>query len=177
MILAVIAAVVLIAGPKNLLSYKYKMPYQEYVTKYAKQYEIDQYLVYAVMKSESSFIETAVSHKEAMGLMQLTEETGLWAAGKMGLSIQSKEELFEPENNIKIGTWYLRHLLDTFDNNLTNALAAYNAGPGNVNNWLSNTKYSKDGKTLDKIPFSDTRHYVDKVYRYYNRYKELNGVK
>src|SRR5699024_4004526 len=75
------------------------------------------------------------------------------------------EKLFEPEINIRIGTWYLKILSEEFDNNLQLILAAYNGGSGNVSKWLGNKDYSKDGLVLSKIPFKETEEYIKKVER------------
>jgi len=69
----------------------------------------------------------------------------------------------DPEINIMIGTWYLDVLSQEFGGNLQLILAAYNAGSGNVHNWLNDKRYSKDGKSLSQIPFQETREYVDRV--------------
>ena len=68
------------------------------------------------------------SHKNAVGLMQITVETGEWAAKEMGYSTFSKDDLYDEEYNIRMGCWYLRRLNDTFDGDLDLTIAAYNAG-------------------------------------------------
>ncbi|AQR93615.1 lytic transglycosylase domain-containing protein [Clostridium saccharoperbutylacetonicum] len=154
---------------ENFFPYKYK----EYVDKYSSQYELDPLFVLAVIKTESNFDDDARSHKNAVGLMQITVETGEWAAKEMGYSKFSKEDLYNEEYNIKMGCWYLKKLNDSFDKNLDLTIAAYNAGPTNVKAWLENEKYSSNGKCIDYIPFGETKKYVDKVNTYYNIYKYL----
>ena len=149
--------------------------YQEYVDKYSEEYNLDPYFVLSVMKTESGFDENAHSHKNAVGLMQITVDTGEWAASEMGFSSFSKEDLFNEEYNIRMGCWYLRKLNDMFDGDLNLMVAAYNAGPTNVNKWLQDEEFSKDGKELHYIPFNETKKYVDKVNTYYNIYKYLYG--
>lgn len=146
--------------------------YREYVDKYSIQYNLDPLLVLAVIKTESKFDDDAHSHKNAVGLMQITVDTGAWAAKEMGYSTFSKEDLYNEEYNIKMGCWYLKRLSDTF-NDLDLAIAAYNAGPTNVQSWLDNEKYSSDGRSIDYIPFGETKKYVDKVNTYYNIYEYL----
>lgn len=160
----------------GLLLYRqvsYKIPYSGVVYSCAGEHNLSPYLIYSVIKTESNFREDATSSKGAMGLMQITEETGMWAAEKAGVDIKSPEELYSPEKNIKIGSWYLAYLTDEMDGNLTNALCAYNAGLTNVKKWLSDKECSNDGKNLIKIPFPETEKYVKKVYRYYNNYKGI----
>ena len=151
--------------------------YQEYVDKYGAQYNLDPLFVLAVIKTESKFDEDAKSHKNAVGLMQITVATGEWAAKEMGYSTFSKENLYDEEYNIRMGCWYLRRLNDTFDGDLDLTVAAYNAGPTNVQSWLKNEKYSSNGKSIDYIPFGETKKYVDKVDAYYHIYEYLYSGK
>ncbi|SFD38171.1 lytic transglycosylase domain-containing protein [Clostridium uliginosum] len=175
--LILVAILILLAigiGSKYLIKevfFPYK--YAEYVDKYSKEYDLDPFFVLAVMKTESKFDEDAHSNKDAIGLMQITVETGEWAAEKMGLGIFSKEMLFDEEYNIRIGCWYLSELRKMFDGNLELIIAGYNAGPGNVNKWLNDDKFSENGKDLSYIPFKETKKYLDKVTTYYNVYKYL----
>jgi soluble lytic murein transglycosylase len=152
---------------ENFFPYKYR----EYVDTYSAQYNLDPLFVLAVIKTESKFDEDAKSHKNAVGLMQITVATGEWAAKEMGYSTFSKENLYDEEYNIRMGCWYLRRLSDTFDGDLDLAVAAYNAGPTNVQSWLQNEKYSSNGKSIDYIPFGETKKYVDKVNAYYHIYE------
>lgn len=154
---------------ENFFPYKYK----EYVDTYSAQYNLDPLFVLAVIKTESKFDDDAHSHKNAVGLMQITVETGGWAAKEMGYSTFSKEDLYDEEYNIRMGCWYLRRLNDTFNKDLDLTIAAYNAGPTNVQSWLDNEKYSSDGKSIDYIPFGETKKYVDKVNTYYHIYEYL----
>jgi len=158
---------------ENFFPYKY----QEYVDKYGAQYNLDPLFVLAVIKTESKFDEDAKSHKNAVGLMQITVSTGEWAAKEMGYSTFSKENLYDEEYNIRMGCWYLRRLNDTFDGDLDLTVAAYNAGPTNVQSWLKNEKYSSNGKSIDYIPFGETKKYVDKVDAYYHVYEYLYSEK
>jgi soluble lytic murein transglycosylase len=152
---------------------QYPMAYEDQIRKYASEYEVDPFLVVSVIWVESRFIPTAVSSKDARGLMQILPSTGEWVAEKIGLSGYSDEQLFEPEINIQIGCWYLGYLTSQFPDSRKLVLASYNGGIGNVNKWLSNKEYSPDGKQLDHIPFAETRSYVKKVTSVYEIYKEI----
>ncbi|WP_244833654.1 lytic transglycosylase domain-containing protein [Clostridium sp. BJN0001] len=147
--------------------------YNEYVNKYSQEYKLSPFFVLAVMKSESNFDDDAHSHKDAVGLMQITTETGQWIAEKMELESFSKDNLYNEEYNIRMGCWYLRYLYDKFDGNIDLIVAAYNAGPSNVDKWLQNSECSKDGENLSYIPFAETKKYVDKVNTYYKVYRIL----
>jgi len=146
--------------------------YSDYIMEYSEKYDLDPVLVAAVIKTESNFEADAVSSKNAYGLMQITQETAHWAAGKMGIDDFTTDRLMDPETNIMIGCWYLHNLFDEF-NNQELALAAYNAGRGNVQKWLNNPEYSDDGITLKKIPFKETESYVKRVGLYYKLYEFL----
>ena len=173
-LLIVLLAVV--AGSRYVIKEKFfPYKYQEYVDIYSKQYNLDPLFVLSVIKTESKFDDNAHSHKNAVGLMQITVETGEWAADKMGYATFSKDDLYDEQYNIKMGCWYLRWLGDMFDNTRDLMIAAYNAGPTNVQNWLSDKEYSSNGKELEYIPFGETKKYVDKVNTYYNVYEYLYG--
>ena len=129
--------------------------------------------IFAVIHTESSFRPYAVSHRGAMGLMQVMEETGEWVAGMMGIDDYDTEMLFIPEYNIAIGTYFLNWLWRYFDGETTLILSGYNAGIGNVNRWLEDERFSSDGKTLSYIPFPETRNYVQRVKRRTQIYEKL----
>lgn len=156
-------AVIIIVSRFLVLPQIFPQKYQTLVEQYAQQYEVDTSLVYAVMYVESKFDATAVSPKAAKGLMQISDGTGEWAAKEIGLENFTAASLFQPEINIQIGCWYLNKLTVQFAEPLETALAAYNAGSGNVSKWLSDSSYSDDGSRLKKIPYGETDRYVKKV--------------
>ncbi|MGN0183384.1 MAG: lytic transglycosylase domain-containing protein [Candidatus Ornithomonoglobus sp.] len=145
---------------------KYPVQYSGYIVRYARENELDPYLVIAVIKQESNFVADARS-PYAGGLMQLTEETAMEYAEKMGLEYYN---YMDPETNIRIGCFVLRNLIDRYGV-VNTALAAYNAGAGNVDKWLSDPGCSADGMTLTYIPFTETRNYVDKINYYMEEYR------
>ena len=146
--------------------------YEEYVTKYSMEYNIDKYLVYSVICAESGFDKDAQSRVGAKGLMQLMPETASWLNDKYKLNLDT-ENLFDAQTNIRLGCCYLSYLMGRFDNEVLLVLAAYNGGEGNVKKWLNDDKYSKDGKTLYYIPYEETRNYVKKVSTYFKLYKDI----
>lgn len=152
----------------------YPVKYSDYVDRYAQEYMLDKKTVYAVIKAESGFDPSDRSHTGARGLMQIMPETGQWAAEVMGLGGYEPDKLYEPETNIHIGCWYLRYLLDMYDDNLPTALAAYNAGLGNVSKWLGNPDYSSDGSSLDNVPYKETDGYVKKTLDYMDKYDKYH---
>ncbi|MBR5285873.1 MAG: lytic transglycosylase domain-containing protein [Clostridia bacterium] len=149
----------------------YQREFTEFVTKYSNEFDVPEALVYAVIRAESNFDPEARSGVGAIGLMQLMPDTLDWLSRLLDED-NPTGEINDPETNIKYGTYYLRHLYDRFGNWET-VLAAYNAGHGRVATWLENPEYSDDGVTLKKIPFEETKNYVNKVNGNYNTYKKL----
>ncbi len=179
--LVIIAAVLVLfassqlikSNQNNLLKMQYPIKYSEYVDKYAEEYNVPKALVYAVIRTESSFCEDAGSSAGALGLMQLIPDTFEWLQLKRSVSgSYAAEDLFEPEINIDYGTYFLSYLLEKYDSEEC-ALAAYNAGFGAVDDWLANSEYSADGVNLDYIPYDETREYVKRVSEAEEMYREL----
>ena len=124
-------------------------------------------LIERIIHKESRGVSSAVSPRGAVGLMQLLPSTGKAMAKKLGLTFH-KDMLKDPLMNIKLGTAYLNEQLQTYDNNLVLALAAYNAGPGTVNRWLKRYGDPRTGEIstkdfVDKIPYKETRNYITHI--------------
>ncbi|MFZ5945413.1 MAG: lytic transglycosylase domain-containing protein [Bacillota bacterium] len=152
----------------------YPQPHQEIVKDAAIKYNVDYYLILAVMKVESKFDSQAQSTKGARGLMQIMPDTAQWIATKeLSLKEFQQDMLFEPQYNIPIGTWYLNYLVKQFKGNTIAAVAAYNGGETNVKKWLANGIWSGSFNDLKDIPFKETRNYVYKVIMDYNTYQSL----
>ena len=147
----------------------YPIKYKEIVFEYSQNYDLDKALIFAIIKTESGFNEKAISKVGAIGLMQITETTGKYIAQKLN---EKTFDLKNAKTNIRFGCFYIRYLFDRFEDNKT-ALIAYNAGEGNVKAWLSDKNYSLDGKTLKVIPFGESREYINKIYRNFEKYKKL----
>ncbi|MFI3209677.1 MAG: lytic transglycosylase domain-containing protein [Peptostreptococcaceae bacterium] len=153
---------------KNLINkFLYPRAYKTFVSKYSEEFNIDENLVYSIMKAESKFLRNAKSHKGAKGLMQISDITRDWAIEELELG---EVDIFDPETNIKISCWYINKLFREFGE-LELVITSYNAGSGNVSKWLKNKDYSLDGESLYYIPFEETDNYLRKVlnnYRHYN---------
>ena len=141
--------------------------------KYASMYRVDSNLTAAVIKNESKFRREVHSHRGAVGLMQLMPDTAKWIAGQLGDTEYSEQGLHEPGRNIRYGTWYLSTLQKEFYGNDVLALAAYNAGRGNVQEWIKEKDWPKDFSDIDAIPFEETRDYVRQVLNDQKKYREL----
>ena len=134
----------------------------------AKRFRISEEELMAVMLTESRYDTNAVSETGAQGLMQLMPETAAWISKKSGLPAN---DLHAPEENIPLGAWYWAYLLDTYKGNRVLALAAYNAGHGNVDTWMTENKWTDDFCDADAIPFPETREFVKQVLQNYDELK------
>lgn len=151
----------------------YPKTYSEYVEKYAKEFNVDPLLIFSMIKAESNFNEKAQSSSGAKGLMQLMEATAIEIANKIDEPLVEQENLLEPEKNIMIGTKYYAELLQNYDGNMLLALTAYNAGMGNVNEWIKNEIIKKDGSDIENITYKETNMYVRKIINNYKMYEKI----
>ncbi len=158
-------------GRPALLRSKYKLLYQEEIITFSEEFDLDPYLVCGVIFTESGFRPQAKSSVGALGLMQLMPATGLEEAELLEIDGVTEQRLSEPALNIRLGCNYLRKLLDEFGAEKV-ALAAYNAGPGRVRQWLKEYGRKDDGSIL-YIPYPETSKYVDRVESAKNVYKKL----
>lgn len=152
-----------------LRAFVYPEEYKEIVLKYSDEYSLDKNLVFAVIKVESSFNAAAESKKGAKGLMQITDATAEYIAKKLGVETF---DLFNEDDNVRFGCYYLRYLTERFENAKT-VICAYNAGEGRVREWLNNSEYSNDKKTLKVIPYEETREYTEKILKSFSKYEKL----
>ncbi|NMB46643.1 MAG: lytic transglycosylase domain-containing protein [Firmicutes bacterium] len=146
----------------------YPFLYREIIVECADRERLDPALVAAVTRVESRFYPRARSEQGALGLMQLMPETAEAAAVELGLSFE-REYLYDPQYNIRLGSWYLAQLLREFGD-LKPALAAYNGGQGNVRTWLGTGIWDGSYNNLHQIPFAETREFVRRVFRDYRVY-------
>lgn len=153
--------------------YLYPYDYQDTINFYADRYEVDRNLVASVILAESKFRQDATSVHGARGLMQIMPETASWIATQIEDDSFSVDKLYNVNINIKYGTWYLSELQTEFEGNEVLALAAYNAGRGNVYEWMEKYHWDIDFKDYTKIPFPETREYVKRVLENKKHYNKL----
>lgn len=151
----------------------YKQEYSEYVNKYAEENEIDPMWIYAIIKVESNFNSNATSGSGAKGLMQLMDNTASDIAKELNIQNFEANMLYNPEINIKIGVKYFKSLLSKYNENYYLAIAAYNGGIGNVDNWISKGIISPDASDIENIPYKETNMYVRKTVNAHKAYVEL----
>ena len=174
-LIILILIVFLIVFKNKIQRIFYPKLHEEFVSMYSDEYGVDENLVFAVIKAESNFQEDAVSHKDALGLMQIMKETAEDVARKYNIEIDfnnSEREILNVQNNIKIGTKYLAVLLEKYKN-IEVAVADYNAGIGTVDNWIEKEIIKSDGSDIENIPYKETNNYVRKILRNYKIYQDL----
>lgn len=146
------------------------LKYQEYVEQYAEEFGIDKYLLYAFIKTESSFEPDATSSAGAIGLTQITEETFAWL--KLKLCPKEDivfEDLYKPEVSIRFGAYYISRCLDRYSGSIDTAAAAYHSGWGAVDKLLA----EQGGQVLTSFPYTQMNNYVYKINKAYTSYQEI----
>ena len=148
----------------------FPIPYKEEIVEWSTQRQLNPLLVAALIRQESRFEKQIRSSAGAVGLMQVMPDTGKWVAQKIDLKEYDVEK---PSDNIQLGTWFLDFTHKEYDNNSLLAIASYNAGPGNVSNWVKRYGFSDPDAFIEKIPFPETKGYVENVFANYWNYLRL----
>jgi len=165
-------AIVQATKPVWYLRIAYPLAHADAIRGAAAKNRLDPALVAAVIYEESRFRDDVSSHQGAVGLMQVLPSTAREIARQTGGTAFETGDLTDPRVNILYGSYYLRELLDHYDGRDVPAIAAYNAGVGNVDAWLS----TEGGKlSVNAIPFSETRSYVSDVLRTRRLYRKAYG--
>jgi len=151
---------------RNDFSLRFPMPFKQQVFDHADARQLDPSVIYGVMRRESLFDPMARSSAGALGLMQLMPSTAKSVARSLGMERPRQSDILKIENNINFGTQYFRTVLNRFDNNVSLAAAAYNAGPLNVKRWLPQTDIMSADLWVETVPFKETRNYVQAVLAY-----------
>ena len=152
------------------------LEYRELIETAAEENNLKPSFVAAIIMNESSFRADATSSVGARGLMQVMENTAGWIAEKLyETGSYSFDNMYDPVTNIRYGTWYLDFLSKRFGGDPIVVACAYHTGQGAVANWLNNSDYSSDGRTLtlDKLPDGPTKQYAERVIRAYAIYEQL----
>jgi soluble lytic murein transglycosylase len=160
-------------APKEVWGYLFPLPLQKDLVRTAKERNLDPYLVAGLIRQESEFNPAVVSRAHAFGLMQLLPSTGKMIARQEGIVSFQSSMLFDPLVSLKLGTFYLRAQLDRWNGSIEQTLAAYNAGPGRVQQWTSGAQFREPAEFVESIPFTETREYVQSVMRNAMVYRQL----
>jgi soluble lytic murein transglycosylase len=152
----------------------YPEPYWDTIRAESAKNNLDPYMVASLIRQESEFDPSVISYANAYGLMQLLPSVGKAMAREEGLSHFQTFQLLDPEINIRLGTRYLRQMLDHFGGVEEYALAAYNAGDNRVTDWQSAGPYQGLDEFVESIPFTQTREYVEAIERNQETYKAID---
>ncbi|HKE25135.1 MAG TPA: transglycosylase SLT domain-containing protein [Bryobacteraceae bacterium] len=163
----------LASTPRQFWESLFPLPYRTELTADATSRRLDPFLVAGLIRQESEFNPAALSHANAYGLTQVRPATGRQYARQAGLSRFSTQSLLQPAANLKIGTSYLRGLLDQHGGSVEQTLAAYNAGPARAAEWLMGKHFREPAEFVESIPFTETRDYVQAVLRNADIYRRL----
>jgi soluble lytic murein transglycosylase len=148
----------------------FPFPYNDSIISWSEKRQLNPLLTTSLIRQESRFEKDIRSVAGATGLMQIMPSTGEWVASKLNLKEYS---LVNPEQNINLGTWYLDYTHDRYNNHSMLAVASYNAGPGNVAKWVKRYGLEDTDEFVQKIPFSETKGYVEAVFGNYWNYLRL----
>jgi soluble lytic murein transglycosylase len=169
-----VAAVLLVVIPL-FVRWMYPLKYEEQIFYSSEVNGADPFLVMAIIRVESKFDPNKRSVKGAEGLMQLMPSTVDWAIQHGKFPPTFRENVKDPAINIHIGTWWIAGLTREFKGNKVAAVAAYNAGPGNVQKWLKQGRWDGTQAHVRQIPYGETRHYIQRVMFFYEKYKTIYG--
>ncbi|MFW2331925.1 MAG: transglycosylase SLT domain-containing protein, partial [Nitrospinota bacterium] len=146
----------------------YPLPYLELISKKAEEYNVNPFLILAIIKQESGFNSLAKSRSSALGLMQIMPETGKKLHKQVNMeepkfSLYNSDLLYHPAVNITFGIALISQLLKKYDNNIVYALAAYNAGEPALQKWLKYNKHLPDDQFVEEISYNETKKYIKRV--------------
>ncbi|KLV46965.1 hypothetical protein SH16_00688 [Aeromonas caviae] len=147
----------------DALDLRFPLPLKRTFSQMAQERTMNTSLLYAISRQESALYPLAQSPVGARGLMQLMPATARETAGKLGVPYRNEQQLFDPAMNIRLGSAYLKRLLDVYDGNRILAAAAYNAGPGRVKRWREQSDNKPMDVWVESIPYRETRNYVQNV--------------
>lgn len=158
----------------------YPIKYEKDIQVSAANYKVDPLFIAAIIRVESNYKPEMLSKKGAIGLMQIMPDTAQWIVEQAEFSHLTKDRLNNPDVNIEVGSWYIHSLTSEFRSLLQQGskmdriaiiAASYNAGPGNVAKWVSESVWNGKFDSLNQIPFGETRHYVQRIVYYYKKYE------
>ncbi len=161
------------ALPRSYWEALFPRPFWNDLQRYARANHLDPFLVAALIRQESEFNPGAVSHANAVGLMQLLPGTGRKVARELRVRRFSTQKLLNPATNLQLGTRYFRSMVDQYNGTVEYALAAYNAGSDRVQGWLSEGNFPSAEEFVESIPFTETREYVQAILRNASLYRRL----
>ena len=160
-------------APKRFWEILFPLPHRQLIETWARRHKLDPFLVAGLIRQESEFNPGAVSPARAYGLMQILPSQGRILARRLGLKGYRTNLLFQPATSLRLGTYFLRSLLDKYEERTEVALAAYNAGPNRADRWLTWGRFEEPAEFVEMIPFTETRTYVQAVLRNAELYRRI----
>jgi soluble lytic murein transglycosylase len=151
----------------------YPIYFQEEIRQSASNNQVDPFLIAAIIRVETNYKSHLESKKGAIGIMQLMPDTASWIVETSDVGYYTVDDLKHANVSIQMGGWYIGWLLKHYNGNIYYTIAAYNAGQGNVNKWKQNGIWKGTPEDIDHIPFGETRHYIQRVLYYHNKYTDL----
>ena len=164
------------SAPPEFWQLAFPLPYRSSLERYTSQHSLDKFLMAGLVRQESEFNTRAVSRSRAYGLTQVMPSTGRELSRKVGLRRFSTSMLLQPDVNLRLGTYYLRSLLNQLEGSEVAALASYNAGKSRAVEWMKWGDFREPAEFIETIPFSETRNYIQSVLRNADFYRRLYAV-
>ncbi len=164
------------AGRLDDLEIRFPTPHRAIIETLARRQRLDPAWIFGILRQESAFMVDARSDAGALGLMQLTPATGRYSARLLRLARPSRRKLLHAEHNLRLGTAYLRRMLERFDHNAVLATAAYNAGPQPVERWRPRGRPLEAARWVETLPYAETRGYVRSVLAFTTVYRQRLGL-
>jgi soluble lytic murein transglycosylase len=161
------------APPEEIGRLLYPLPYPDIIERAGREFEMDPEYIAAMIREESRFNPKAKSAAGAYGLMQVMPDTGASIARALDVDGFNKEMLYEPDINIRFGTYYMRSLMRDLQNDLYLLAGAYNGGPGRMSRWLSEFVVEDRDEFVEQIPIDETRNHIKKVMHAFHIYQRL----
>jgi soluble lytic murein transglycosylase len=161
------------SAPTEFWKLAFPMPYREDVERFARQNNLDPFLVAGLARQESEFNPKAVSVSSARGLTQIMPSTGRELSRHLRIRPYTTARLFQPQVNLQLGTYYLRSVVDSVDGRWEAALAAYNAGLSRAKDWSTWGEFREPAEFVETVPFTQTREYIQIVLRNADIYRQL----
>jgi soluble lytic murein transglycosylase len=162
---------------KYFFHHLFPMPFQDFVNKASKKFNIERELIYSITRQESAFDLFSRSYAEAYGPMQITPENASFLSKKFKISYKSPHDLFTPQVNFDLGSALLKGLQERFNHQFIFYVAAYNASHRSVERWAKERYNGDPLQFIELIPYNETKNYVKLVLRNYINYKRLNSKK
>lgn len=161
--LVILTALLMVLWHKPILRLFFVLEYGNQIVAYSRENQVNPAIISAIIFAESRFDTQARSHKGALGLMQIMPETGAGVARELNWKDFSPQDLLDPDKNLRVGIRYISYLKRRFNNNDYLALASYNAGFRNVDNWIAEGIWDGNKVRIEQIPFPETRKYLLRI--------------